>query len=80
MAPRIEWDTHQQHAVLAAVESAFDDPSAIVQTSALQALADLSRQATAFEAAFQAQLPRALASRLPSLRARARKLAARDRA
>jgi hypothetical protein len=78
MAPRIDWETLQQYAVLAAVKSAFDDPSAIVQTSALQALADLSGQAKSFAVAFRRQLPRALASRLPSLRARARKLANRN--
>ena len=74
MAPRLKWEASKQSAVLSAVERAFDDSSAIVQTSALQALAELSGQSKAFDIAFQQHHLRALTSHLPSVRARARNL------
>lgn len=75
MAPRLQWPCLQHSLLMAAIESAFEDTSAIVQTSALQALSELSTQSPAFASAFKRRLKLAECSRLPSMRARARKLA-----
>jgi hypothetical protein len=80
MAPRINWQRTRHAALLSAVERAFSDESAIVQASALQALAELASQSAAFEDALRRRLPWAAESALPSLRARARKLAGRNAA
>lgn len=75
MTSRIKWSCNQQERLLPAIEGAFNDRSTIVQVSALQALGELAPQAGAFELAFQRHLRSAMASPLPSVRARARRLA-----
>lgn len=72
---RVEWPLIQHERLLAAIENGFNDRSAIVQASALQALAELTPQGRIFKAAFRSHLQSAERSALPSLRARARKLA-----
>jgi hypothetical protein len=78
MASRIEWPRSQHERLLATIESGFNDKSAIVQVSALQALAELAPQGGMFKAAFRSRLQSAEHSALPSLRARASKLAKRN--
>lgn len=77
MCSRLHWRASQQSLLLSAIEAAATDESAIVQTCALQALAELAPLATSFASAYQRQLRAAGASPHPSLRARARKLAKR---
>ena len=74
MAPRLVWKVHYRKVLLSKIEHAFADPSAIVRTSALQALADLSSQGRIFDSAFRRRLAAAMTSKSPALRARARKL------
>lgn len=74
MAPRARWSDARLSRLLPAVEGAFHDRSAIVRACALQALAELAPRSDACAAAFRRQLRAAGASKVPSLRARARKL------
>lgn len=74
MAPRVAWPRRHRACVLEAVERAFDDTSAIVRVSALQALADLAPLSESLASAFERRRAQALTSGTASLRARARKL------
>lgn len=74
MAPRVAWTDARQQRLLPAIERAMSDSSAIVQTFALQALADLARLSETFSRAYERRLEAASTSILPSLRSRARKL------
>ena len=80
MTPRVTWQRSRHAALLSVIERAFSDESAIVQASALQAMAELAGQSVAFEDALRRRLPWAAQSARPSLRARARKLAGQNAA
>lgn len=75
MCPRLAWPPGTHARLLAAVEAGLADTSAIVRVSALQALADLAHLGESFGRAYERHLPAALASPMPSVRARARRLA-----
>ena len=76
VAPRVKWAPQELSVVQAAVARAHLDSSGIVKACALQAEVELLAQSPERQSAVLALVRKSLASSVPAVRARARKLAA----
>lgn len=76
LLPRAAWAPQECALVLAVIQAALRDASAIVKVNALQALHELAPRGEPFASAASAALNEALRARQASLRARAARLAA----
>ncbi|MDO9116396.1 MAG: hypothetical protein Q7U39_00440 [Nitrospira sp.] len=74
MLPRVRWSTREQQRVSDILQGYLRDSSSIVKTCAMQALADLTRQAPDLRPALLRQLQKLTVSGTPAMRARGRKL------
>jgi hypothetical protein len=76
MLPRLRWNIREQQQVYDILVDYLRDSSSIVKTFAMQALADLTRQAPKLRPAVLRRLLDATAHGTPAMRARGRKLLA----
>lgn len=74
MAPRLRWRPQQRTRVVSWLVGCLEDESLIVRASALTALAEMTAGDTALKGKLRRLLVQTLASPIPSMRARARKL------
>jgi hypothetical protein len=74
MAPRLRWRAQQRTRVINWLVGCLDDESLIVRASALAALAEIAASDPTLRARVRKWTLDALASPIPSMRARARKL------
>ncbi|MFO0706360.1 MAG: hypothetical protein U0412_05865 [Nitrospira sp.] len=76
MLPRIRWNARDRQRVVAILQRYVRDSSRIVKTCAMQALADLTRQAPDLRPAVLRQLRQLTARGTPAMQARGKKLLA----
>jgi len=76
MLPHVRWSTREQQRVAQILQGYLRDFSSIVKTCAMQALADLTRQAPDLRPALLRQLQKLTVSGTSVMRARGRKLLA----
>lgn len=74
MLPRLRWSGRELQHVCDILQSYLRDPSSIVKTFAMQALADLARQTPVLRPAILRQLQNLTVNGTPAMRARGRKL------
>ncbi len=79
MIPRLDWSAHQRAVVVEILTEYLDDPSKIVKTFAMQALADLAEEDASLRAQVIELLEGLTESGSPAMRSRGRKLLARLR-
>jgi hypothetical protein len=76
MLPRIEWNRDERKLVLGVLLDYLNDLSSIVKTCAMQALADLARQAPGMRSVALAHLRELTVCGTPAMKSRGRKLLA----
>jgi hypothetical protein len=76
MLPRLRWNTREQQQVYDILIDYLRDSSSMVKTFAMQALADLTKQAPELRPAVLQQLKKLTVRGTPAMRARGRKLLA----
>ena len=74
LLPRIRWSPIERQQVLDILMGYLNDPSSIVKTFAMQALADLGRQAPELRPTVLVHLRELTATGTPAMKARGRKL------
>jgi hypothetical protein len=76
MLPRVRWNKAERQRVVGILIGYLCDPSSIVKTFALQALADLARQSPELRPAVLGHLRESTATGTPAMKARGRRLLA----